>query len=63
MISSVNVLNLKCFKHVIIPLSQLTLLAGFNAAGKSTIIQSLLLASQMLRSNTRYSSLILNVTL
>lgn len=41
--------NFKCLKQQSIPLAPLTLFTGFNAAGKSTTIQSLLLGSQMAR--------------
>jgi hypothetical protein len=40
----------KCFSHAEVPLSGLTILTGFNAGGKSTTLQSLLLLSQGLRS-------------
>jgi len=38
-----HVQNFKCFTDVCIPLRNLTVLAGGNSAGKSTVIQSLLL--------------------
>lgn len=34
--------NFKCFNEISIPLNQLTILAGANGNGKSTVIQSLL---------------------
>jgi len=49
MLNNINIRNLKCFKNQSIPFSDITLLTGFNAAGKSTVIQSLLLANQMTR--------------
>lgn len=46
MISSVTLDNFKCFEHFYIPLRKLTLIAGVNGAGKSSVIQSLLLLRQ-----------------
>jgi predicted ATPase len=40
----------KCFDSLTLPISPLTLFTGFNAAGKSTALQTLLLLSQTLRS-------------
>lgn len=37
-----NIQNFKCFNHIEIPLNGLTILAGANGNGKSTVIQSLL---------------------
>ncbi|WP_081081576.1 AAA family ATPase [Burkholderia stagnalis] len=48
-IARLHVENLKCFSELKLPLGSLTLLTGFNAAGKSTAIQSLLLLSQAMR--------------
>jgi predicted ATPase len=45
-IQSIKVLNFKCFALQEVPLRPLTLLAGLNSSGKSTIIQSLLLLRQ-----------------
>ncbi len=60
MLRTIEVENLKCFKHQLIELSNLTLLTGFNAAGKSTFIQSILLANQLVRSRNGCSSVALN---
>ena len=46
MINSIQLDNFKCFKHLYMPLKPLTLIAGANGAGKSSIIQSLLLLRQ-----------------
>ena len=43
MITSVTLDNFKCFEHFYIPLRKMTLIAGVNGAGKSSVIQSLLL--------------------
>lgn len=45
----VSVMGFKCFDHLELELSGLTLFTGFNGAGKSTAIQTLLLVSQSLR--------------
>ncbi len=49
MINSIELKNFKCFTHMQIPLSELTIFAGSNAAGKSTVIQALLLADATAR--------------
>ncbi len=45
----VSVEGFKCFDQLDLDLSDLTLFTGFNGAGKSTAIQTLLLVSQSLR--------------
>lgn len=49
MINRLNVRNFKCFEALSLPLAPLTLMTGFNAAGKSTALQTLLLLAQALR--------------
>lgn len=49
MIKSVELKNFKCFNRLQLPLSKLTILAGANATGKSTVIQALLLADATAR--------------
>ena len=46
MIQSIQLTNFKCFEHQDVVLRPLTLLAGLNSSGKSTIIQALLLLRQ-----------------
>jgi len=46
MIQSIRLTNFKCFERQDIELRSLTLLAGVNSSGKSTIVQSLLLLRQ-----------------
>lgn len=46
MIQSIQLINFKCFEDQPVVLKPLTLLAGLNSSGKSTIIQSLLLLRQ-----------------
>lgn len=60
MIDGLYLENLKCFEKLRLPLSFLTLLTGFNAAGKSTAIQSLLLLAQFLRQGSAQKRLPLN---
>ncbi len=60
MIDHIYLRNLKCFSELTLPLAPLTLLTGFNAAGKSTTIQGLLLLAQALRQGTRGPKLPLN---
>lgn len=49
MISTIHIEGFKCFDEFTLHLSQLTLLTGYNGAGKSSSIQPLLLLSQALR--------------
>jgi len=60
MIERLHLQNLKCFESLRLDLAPLTLLTGFNAAGKSTSLQSLLLLAQTLRSQRGTSELRLN---
>lgn len=46
MITSISLDNFKCFEHLYMPLRKLTLIAGTNGAGKSSVIQALLLLRQ-----------------
>lgn len=46
MIKSIFLHNFKCFEEQILPFNNLTLLAGLNGVGKSSILQSLLLLRQ-----------------
>lgn len=60
MLTNIKLRNFKCFDSLSLPLAPLTLLTGFNAAGKSTTLQSILLLAQSLRSGNRSSGLSLN---
>ena len=60
MIRSLYLENLKCFETLRLELAPLTLLTGFNAAGKSTSLQTLLLLAQTLRSQRGTAELRLN---
>ncbi|MDT0443590.1 AAA family ATPase [Streptomyces johnsoniae] len=46
MITSLRIKNFKCFANAAFTLRPLTVLTGLNGAGKSTVLQSLLLARQ-----------------
>ncbi len=60
MLTRLDLRNYKCFQDIQLSLAPLTLLAGGNASGKSTIIQSLVLLHQTIRQNEWSSLLILN---
>ncbi|TRZ49396.1 DUF3696 domain-containing protein [bacterium] len=60
MLTQIKIQNFKCFDSLLLPLAPLTMLTGFNAAGKSTTLQSLLLLAQALRAGGRTSELPLN---
>lgn len=60
MITLLHLRNLKCFDNLSLPLAPLTLLTGFNAAGKSSSIHGLLLLAQALRQGGRSDRLPLN---
>src|SRR2546423_9234074 len=51
MIQALTLQKFKCFENLRLELAPLTLLTGFNAAGKSTSLQTLLLLSQSLRAH------------
>lgn len=60
MITKIKINNFKCFHEIVLPMSTLTLLTGFNAAGKSTVLQSILLLSQALHKNVICSNVSIN---
>jgi len=49
-IASLALVNFKCFRSLTLNLGSINVLAGVNGAGKSTVIQSLLLFRQSLQS-------------
>lgn len=59
-ISKITLENFKCFDALEFPCAPLTLLTGYNAAGKSTVLQSLLLLTQGLREASHSKLLPLN---
>lgn len=60
MITALHLKNFKCFEELDLPLNKLTLLTGFNAAGKSTVLQTILLLAQTLHTDSRSGRLRLN---
>jgi len=52
--------NFKCFELLRLPLNHLTLLSGSNTAGKSSILQALVLLHQTMREHERSTRLMLN---
>jgi AAA15 family ATPase/GTPase len=60
MLSSLTINNFKCFYDSFIKFGKLTVLAGKNGTGKSTVIQALALMMQTIRHNETSKDLILN---
>jgi len=60
MISTLDIENFKCFSALRFRVSALTLLTGYNAGGKSSAVQPLLLLAQSTRHNPLRQSIILN---
>lgn len=60
MISNISLSNFKCFSNISLSLTGLTLLTGFNAAGKSTAIQALLSLTQTCREKISRPELMVN---
>ncbi|HHY0533975.1 TPA: DUF3696 domain-containing protein [Vibrio parahaemolyticus] len=63
MINKLDLTNFKCFKRLVLPLSNLTALTGFNASGKTSTIQSILLLSQNLKNTRQDEKISLNGSL
>ena len=60
MITQVNLKHFKCFEMLKLPLTDLTLLSGANASGKSSILQALVLLHQTMREHEWSTRLMLN---
>ena len=60
MITQLELETFKCFRFLRLALGPLTLLSGTNAAGKSTILQSLVLLHQTMQANEWSTRLMLN---
>ena len=60
MLTRLHLEQFKCFERLALPLAPLTLLTGLNAAGKSTVIQSMALLNQTIRENEWGECLLLN---
>ena len=63
MIKFIHIKNFKCFEELSLPLAPMTLLTGFNAAGKSTALQVILLLAQAQRGGGRSPLVPLNGSL
>jgi predicted ATPase len=60
MMTSLDIKNFKCFADLRVSFGKLTLLTGFNAGGKSSAMQPLLLLAQAMRCSTFPGQLVLN---
>lgn len=63
MIKELKIRNFKCCLESQVPMNKLTILAGANAVGKSSVIQSLLLVRQTIdkaKSGSNYDKVLLN---
>lgn len=60
MINQINLHHFKCFEILKLPLSNLTLLSGANASGKSSFLQALVLLHQSVREHEWATRLMLN---
>lgn len=60
MITQIDLRYFKCFELLKLPLSNLTLLSGSNASGKSSILQALVLLHQTMREHEWSTRLMLN---
>ena len=59
-LQAIELRNFKCYEALDLPCSALTVLTGYNAAGKSTVLQALLLLAQGLRTAASEKMLPLN---
>jgi len=60
MINRIDIKYFKCFELLRLPLSDLTLLSGGNASGKSSVLQTLVLLHQTMREHEWSTKLMLN---
>lgn len=60
MLNRLDLLYFKCFETLKLPLSNLTLLSGTNASGKSSVLQALALLHQTMREHEWSTRLMLN---
>jgi predicted ATPase len=60
MLTNLSLKHFKCFELLQLPLKPLTLLSGTNAAGKSSVLQALVLLHQTMREHEWSTRLILN---
>ncbi len=52
LLNALQIDDFKCFEHLRVPLASLTVLSGYNGAGKSTALQPILLLAQAARLGT-----------
>ncbi|MBF0110451.1 MAG: DUF3696 domain-containing protein [Magnetococcales bacterium] len=60
MITEIKLKHYKCFEHLILHCSGLTLLSGANSSGKSSVLQSLVILHQTMKEHEWSSRLMLN---
>ena len=60
MITRIDLWHFKCFESLKLPVRPLTLLAGANASGKSSVMQAFVLLHQTMREHEWSSRLMLN---
>ncbi len=60
MLTRLELEHFKCFEKLALPLERMTLLAGTNASGKSSVLQSLGLLHQTMRAHEWANRLVLN---
>ena len=60
MLRAIELTNFKCYEALDLPCSALTVLTGYNTAGKSTVLEALLLLAQGLRTAANEKKLPLN---
>ena len=60
MVYTLSLQDFKCFRTLELPCAQLTVLTGYNAAGKSSALHALLLMAQAIRLNPASNRLALN---
>lgn len=60
MITQIDLKHFKCFELLKLPLTELTLLSGVNASGKSSVLQALVLLHQTMREHEWSTRLMLN---
>ena len=60
MLQAIELTNFKCYEALDLPCSALTVLTGYNAASKSTVLQALLFLAQGLRTAASEKELPLN---
>jgi predicted ATPase len=60
MLKSISLENFKCFEHIKLDISPLTILCGINSSGKSSVINSLLMLKQSYEDNVMANNMRFN---